>query len=124
MTLDEQPIQLVPEEDTTPRRTDAIRAIAEVGVPDLKGTPDEVTRGREIRLRFLVEADELLTRLRTNATLTQEQSDTAIVAPQQVRAEEVHVAQVALNRLRHQDNATWWIAHEEDRLDNLLRSFQ
>src|SRR4051794_34725006 len=81
------------------------RMITEGGLPELNGSPDDVEAARDVRSRILVDADDILTRLRSDETITDAQKDTAIVSPRQVTAQQVHSAEIALNRLRSQADA-------------------
>jgi hypothetical protein len=86
------------------------RAITEGGLPPLIGADAELAQAREIRRRILVEADDVLTRLRSDEIITEAQVDTDIVSPRQVTVDQVHSAEYALNRLRNETQAVWWIA--------------
>ncbi len=85
------------------------RAITEGGLPHLTGSEHDVVRAHEIRTRILIEADDVLTRLRSDEILTEAQLDTNITAPRTVEATQVHAAEAALNRLRGQPDAAWWV---------------
>jgi hypothetical protein len=96
------------------------RAMTQAGLPELTGEPADVSRADAIRTRILMEADDVLTRLRSDEILTEAQSDTDITSPRQVSEDQVHAAQVALNKIRHQADAAWWISHEESTAEQLL----
>lgn len=96
------------------------RAIATVGLPPLSGTTTDVARANEIRTRILIEADDVLTRLRSDETITEAQLDTDIVSPRQVNTEQVHAAEVALNRLRSQTDAGWWLKQADATAGSLI----
>lgn len=89
------------------------RTITAGGLPDLQGEIGDRDRAAEIRTRILVEADDVLTRLRSDEILTEAQSDTAIVSPRQVNPAQVHAAETALNHVRRQADAAWWIAQSD-----------
>ena len=116
---------LMPENlgDQTPRSERSIRAVAEVGLPELTGSEQDVEAARETRARLLVEADDLLTEMRTNHILTEEQKDTAITVAQPITHAQVVQAQIALDRLRHKMEASWWLAHKNDGAAALLAAF-
>ncbi|HZT41053.1 MAG TPA: hypothetical protein VFA07_02630 [Chthonomonadaceae bacterium] len=106
--------------DETPRTPRSQQAATEVGLPALVGMPEEIGQALEIRSDILMQADDYMTQLRANQILTEEQSDTAVVPDQPVTHEQVLAAQAALNRLRHQTDANWWIAHQQDDVVSLL----
>ncbi len=87
------------------------RQITHGGLQELKGSPEEIARAEEIRTRLLVEADDILTQLRSNPVLTASQVDTAIVAPEQVSEPQVNTTEAGLNRLRNRNDAAWWITN-------------
>ena len=99
------------------------RDLAQGGLPTLTGTEAEIAQADPIRTAILVEADDILTELRSNETLTEAQADTAVHAPEQVTPWQVKEAKVALNRLRNQAEASWWIAHRSDGARALLEEF-
>jgi len=96
------------------------RVITEGGIPELMGTPEHKAKAGEIRTRILVEADDVLTRLRSDQIITDAQKDTAIVSPRQVTSDQVVSAETALNRLRNQDSAEWWLAQDGKRAGEIL----
>jgi len=96
------------------------RAMTQAGLPELTGQPDEVGRAQAIRTRILMEADDVMTRLRSDEVITEAQSDTGIKAPRQVSEDQVHAAEMALNKVRHQTDAAWWIGHEGATAEQLL----
>ena len=104
------------DEPATPR---TVRAIAEAGLPFLTGSPSDVETAANIRAAKLIAADDLLSTLRGNEALTEEHSLAAIPPPHITHAQ-VQQAQAALNRLRHQTEAGWWIAHESHSAQSLL----
>ena len=120
---DTEHISLPDTEDETPRSPRTIRAVALLGVLPLEGSEAAIAAATPLREARLIEADDLLTDLRTNAILTEEENDTAITAPQQITHAQVHTAQVALNRLRHQITAEWWIANQHKTTQQLLDEF-
>ena len=98
------------------------KTITEGGLPALVGAETEIGQAREVRSRILVEADDVLTRLRSDEIITEAQSDTAIVSPRQVSSDQVHAAEVALNRLRGQTDAAWWVANSGRTAGELLET--
>lgn len=109
-----------PPADETPRTPRSQLAATEAGVPELTGSPEEIGHAEEVRAAILMQADDYMTQLRANQILTEEQSDTDVVPDQPVTHAQVLAAQAALNRLRHQTDANWWIAHRQDDLPSLL----
>ena len=104
------------DDPATPR---TIRAIALTGVPPLTGDPADVAAADGVRAARLIEADDILTELRGNQTLTEEHTAAAIPPPPVSHAQ-VQQAQAALNRLRHQTEARWWLNHQNDSAQVLL----
>ena len=96
------------------------RTIAEGGLPKLDGTPEQNEQAEEIRTRLLVQSDEILSRLRSDQIMTEAQKDTAVISPRQVTSEQVHSAEVALNKLRNQTDAAWWLAQSDASASTLL----
>jgi hypothetical protein len=96
------------------------RTVTAGGLPELEGEIADRDRAAEIRNRILVEADDVLTRLRSDEIITEAQTDTAIVSPRQVNPAQVHAAEAALNRLRRHTDAAWWIAHADRSAADLL----
>jgi hypothetical protein len=77
----------------------------------LRGTEDEIA------------ADDLLTQLRTDEQET-ELGHMAGAQPQTpVSKDEVRSEQIALNRLRHQDDAAWWLEQRDRAIKELLEMF-
>ena len=114
-------LSLSPEDDATPHSPRAIRAVALVGVPELTGAEADIAAAAPIRERLLIAADDYLTALRGDEILTTEQTDTAISVSRPVSAAEVLAAQKALNRLRHETDAAWWLARREATIEETLR---
>jgi len=85
------------------------RTISQGGLPTLIGPQPDIARAQDIRTRILVEADDVLTRLRSDEIITDAQKDTAIVSPRQVNADQVRAAEIALNKVRGETDANWWI---------------
>ena len=85
----------------------AKRVITEGGLPELVGS--NVDAAKETRTQILIEADDVLTRLRSDEIITEAQADTDIVSPRQVSTGQVHAAEAALNRLRGNTDADWWL---------------
>ena len=104
------------DEPATPRTRGAI---ALAGVPPLTGTPAAVESADAIRAAKLTQADEILTALRGGETLAAEHT-VAIIPPPPVSHAQVQRAQVALNRLRHQTDAQWWLTHQHTPTQTLL----
>ena len=111
-------------DDTTPHSPRSIRAVALVGVPTLTGTEAEIAEAEPIRERLLIAADDVLTELRGGEILTEEQADTAIRVPQPISAAQVQAAQRALNQLRHQTEANWWLLQQEATAEMLLKQYE
>lgn len=112
----------LPETDE-PGTQRTIRAIALVGLSPLLGGEKEVALAEEIRARHLVAADDLLSELRGNEAITEEHPAGALPVPQVTHAQ-VQRMQTALNRLRHQTEATWWIAQSDAPTRTLIETFQ
>ena len=96
------------------------RTITHGGLPELRGAEAAMARAEEIRTRILVEADDVLTRLRSDEIMTEAQKDTDIVSPRQVSKEQVHSAEIALNKLRNQADADWWLTQAERSAGEIL----
>lgn len=96
------------------------RQITHGGLPELKGSPEEITRAEEIRTRLLVEADDILTALRANLVMTESQVDTAVQPSEHVSEPQVVTAQAGLSRLRSRDEAAWWIQNAPQGARQLL----
>jgi hypothetical protein len=94
------------------------RTITEGGLPALVGSDLELAR--EIRARILIEADDVLTRLRSDEIITAAQVDTDITSPRQVTGNQVHSAEIALNRLRNEMQSAWWIAQSDRSAGDIL----
>lgn len=107
------------DEPGTPR---TIRAIAEAGLPALIGSQTDIEAARDIRIAKLIAADDLLSEMRGNEAMTEEHALSAIPPPHVTHAQ-VQQAQAALNRLRHQTEAQWWIAHQSHSAQSLLDAF-
>ena len=86
------------------------RSITEGGLPELVGSGADAAR--EIRTSILIDADDVMSRLRSDEIITEAQSDTDITSPRQVSPSQVHAAEAALNRLRGNTDAAWWLAQE------------
>lgn len=104
------------DEPATPRTRSAI-AIA--GVPPLTGTPADIETADDIRAAHLTKADDVLTALRGGETLYEEHT-VAAIPPVPVSHAQVQRAQAALNRLRHQTDAQWWLTHQHTPTKTLL----
>ncbi len=99
-----------------------VRAIAEAGLPALTGSLTDIETARDIRVAKLIAADDLLSTMRGNEALTEEHALAAIPPPSVTHAQ-VQTAQAALNRLRHQTDAQWWIANQSHSAQALLDTF-
>jgi hypothetical protein len=115
---EQNPIYQAPGESPATRR-----AVAEIGLPELSGAGDQVKRAEAVRARLLVDADDVMTRLRSDEIITEAQVDTAIVSPRQVSDDQVHAAEAALNRLRRVQDAAWWIEHGSRSAGDILAEF-
>ena len=104
------------DEPGTPR---TVRAIALVGLHPLTGTEEDIASADPIRTAHLIAADDLMSELRGLEAITEEHPAAAIPLKEVTRTE-VHEMQVALNRLRHQTEALWWIGHKETPTRTLL----
>lgn len=111
MPIEEKPIELEPPEDETPRSRRTERAVAEVGLPELTGNEQAVAQARELRTDVLVEADDILSEWRSDAISMDGPPDPARPPSLSLAALKVRKAQMALNRLRHQTDAEWWLAN-------------
>jgi hypothetical protein len=109
----------LPETDdpSTPR---TVRAIALAGLPPLTGADTDAAN--DIRATKLIEADALLSDMRGSEAITEEHPAGAIPMPPVTHAQ-VQQMQAALNRLRHQTEAEWWISHQHDTSQALLDLF-
>jgi hypothetical protein len=123
MNYGDKPLTIPPEEGGTPHTPRSIRAITEVGLPALQGTEADIAAASEIRLDKLSAADEVLTLLRTNQQETELGAQSANPPSIPVAESQVQVAQMALNTLRHQDAADWWLAHQDQTARQLLEMF-
>lgn len=92
------------------------------GLPPLTGNPTDVQAAGDIRISKLIEADDLLSAMRGNEAMTEEHALAAIPPPHVTHAQ-VQQTQAALNRLRHQADAAWWIAHQSHSAQALLDAF-
>ncbi len=106
------------DEPATPRTRSAI-AIA--GVLPLTGTPADIETADAVRADHLTRADDILTALRGGETLYEEHT-VAAIPPAPVSHAQVQRAQAALNRLRHQTDAQWWLTHQHTPTQTLLES--
>ena len=123
MNYGDRPLTVPPEEDGTPQTQRAIRAITEAGLPPLRGGEEDIAAAHEIRLAKLIAADDILTQLRSDEQET-ELGHMAGAQPQApVSKNEVRQEQIALNRLRHQDDAAWWLAQRDRTAQELLALF-
>ena len=109
MSIEEIPIELKPPEDETPRTHRTERAVAEVGVPELVGDNKAVAQAREARSAVLIDADDILSEWRSDAISMDGPQDPARPPVLSPAALKVRKAQRALNRIRHQTDAAWWV---------------
>jgi len=123
MNYGEKPLEIPPEEGGTPRTGRSIRAITEVGLPALRGTEEDIAAAMEIRLDKLIAADDLLTELRSDEQETELGPMAGAKPERPVSPEDVRRAQMALNRLRHQEDAAWWLANRDRTARELIAMF-
>jgi hypothetical protein len=124
MNYGDRPLNIPPEEDGTPESERSIRAITEVGLPPLQGTEADIAAATEIRLAKLIAADDLLTMLRSDHQETDLGHMAGMQPAKPVSVDDVKRAQVALNRLRHQDDAAWWLANRDRTAQELIEMFE
>jgi hypothetical protein len=124
MNYGDRPLNIPPEEDATPATERSIRAITEVGLPPLRGMAADIAAAHEIRLAKLIAADDLLTQLRNDEQETELGHMAGAQPSAPVSRQEVQEAQAALNRLRHQDDAAWWLAQNDRSVQELLALFR
>ena len=96
------------------------QTITSAGLPAITGAETDFARAEEIRSRILLDADDVLSRLRSDQIITDAQQDTDIVSPRQVTKEQVHSAEIALNKLRGQADAGWWAAQSDRSAGEIL----
>ena len=123
MNYGDRPLNIPKEEDGTPQTDRSIRAITEVGLPPLRGTEADVATAVEIRLAILIAADDVLTDMRSDEQETALGPMAGMQPTQPTSRADVHAAQTALNRLRHQDDATWWLANRDRAARELIEMF-
>jgi hypothetical protein len=123
MNYGDKPLNIPPEEDGTPETARSIRAITEVGLPPLRGTEADIDVAGEIRLDKLIAADDVLTLLRSDHQETDLGHMAGMKPAKPVSADDVRRAQMGLNRLRHQDDAAWWLAHRDRTPLELIEMF-
>ncbi len=123
MNYGDRPLTIPPEEGGTPHTERSIRAITEVGLPPLRGTDADIAAAVEIRLDKLEAADDVLTQMRVDEQETELGSQSANPPQVPITKEEVQTVQRALNRLRHQDEAAWWLGQQERTARELLLMF-
>ena len=107
------------DEPGTPR---TMQAITLAGLPSLEGNEAEIRVASELRVARLIEADDLLSTLRGNEAITEEHPSGAVPIPH-VTHTQVQQTQAAVNRLRHQTDARWWIDHQNETAQALLAAF-
>jgi len=123
MNYGDRPLSIPPEQDATPQTGRAIRAITEVGLPPLRGTEADIAAAAGIRLDRLIAADDLLTGMRTDEQETELGHMAGATPAKPVSPDDVRRAQTALNRLRHQDDAAWWLANGDRTAEELIAVF-
>lgn len=123
MNYGDKPLTIPPQEGGEPETERSIRAVTEVGLPPLRGTEADITAAQEIRLDVLVAADDVLTQLRTAVQETDLGTMSANPPRVPISKDVVKSAQVALNSLRHQDDAAWWLSHRDESPRVLLQLF-
>lgn len=104
-------------------RNDELTYAERVTAAGLRGLTDEsemTEHAAEIRLRALSAADDLLTAIRSDRTLTDSEVDTAVRAPVQVLRSDLQAASSALRRLRQITDAGWWIENGDRPIADLL----
>jgi hypothetical protein len=123
MNYGDRPLELPPQEGGTPETERSIRAITEVGLPVLVGTPEDVDAAAVVRLDKLRAADDLLTELRVSEREGEVAHAVSVSSSPAVSVAEVQRAQEALNHLRHQQDAAWWLANRDRTARELLDAF-
>lgn len=98
----------------------AKRTVTHAGLPPLSGAAELAQQAEEIRMRILVEADDVLSRLRSDATQTVSEADTGPLTERHVTHDQVVSAQRALAHLRAETSSAWWIANESSSAGELL----
>ena len=107
------------DEPGTPR---TIHAITLAGLSPLIGSETEIATASEIRAAKLIEADDLLSALHGNEAITEDHTVGVIPVPHVTHTQVQHM-QAAINRLRHQTDARWWIDHQAKSAQTLLEAF-
>lgn len=99
------------------------KAVAQAGLLPLTGSAEAIAQAEAIRAQTLVDADNIITRMRSEEVLTD--TDSTIVHPTTapVTHEQVLATQAALNRLRHQTEADWWLQNGSRGAGALLNAF-
>lgn len=99
--------------------TEGERSIEEIvsgaELPELGGAPMEVRAAAEIRKRILNEADDVLSAVRENEILSNQNRDPALLGGMAIVE-----AERALQRLRRQSSAAWWLAQERRSAQDVL----
>ena len=107
------------DEPGTPR---TIHAITLAGLAPLTGSEADIAVASEIRAAKLMEADDLLSNLHGNEAITEDHTVGALPVPHTTHTQVQHM-QAAVNKLRHQTEAGWWIAHQTTTAQTLLEAF-
>src|SRR5579862_4455591 len=123
MNYGDKPLEIPPQEGGTPETERSIRAITEVGLPSLRGTEADIGEAAALRLDKLIAADDLMTELRTEEQQAELDQQDAPNGRRTELATAVHRAQTALNHLRHQDDAAWWLMQRDRTARELLEMF-
>lgn len=100
MTQDNNPVPLEEPKAETTREN-----ITEAALPDLVGAESEIAAAQEVRTRILMEADDLLSRLRAQERLYE--------LPDRNAPPGIAVWVAALQALRGQEDAAWWLANRD-----------
>jgi len=98
-------------ETQSPRTTQ--QNITQVGLPELTGTPEEIAQAGPIRTQLLMQADDLMSQLRS-------QERCAPLLPDDSPPPAIAEAEAGLQKLRNQMDAAWWITHQNDSARQLL----
>ncbi|HZO90464.1 MAG TPA: hypothetical protein VFB38_19210 [Chthonomonadaceae bacterium] len=88
--------------------------ITQAGLPALSGSAEQIAQAESIRTQILMRADDLVSALRAEERLFE------LPAPHPPPA--IGEVEAALQRLRNQADAAWWIAHGPDGAYKLLEA--
>lgn len=106
--------------DISEERRGVKKTLTEGGLPELTGAPEEIEAAEPIRSRALIAADDLLTDLRAREAEHEERSHSFRDPNPRPPDPQVHSAQAALNRLRHETSAAWWLQQAQRTPQELL----